>query len=104
MNLRVCIAGPTGWVGKPLSRAVADAPDLLLVGAVSRSQGGRILKEIVPEAGLDLRISGSVAEALETPTDNLIKSWIDYFLMMEKPQEFNKTLQAFLTRNKLLEE
>ena len=25
------------------------------------------------------------------------------FLMMEKPQEFNTTLQSFLTRNKLLQ-
>lgn len=30
--------------------------------------------------------------------------WIDvsHFLMMEKPDEFNRTLQAFLVKNKLL--
>jgi pimeloyl-ACP methyl ester carboxylesterase len=27
---------------------------------------------------------------------------VSHFLMMEKPQEFNKTLQSFLSRNKLL--
>jgi len=72
MNLRVCIAGATGWVGKPLSMAVAAADDLLLVGTVSRSQQGRTLKEIVPEIPADVTISGSVAEALEIPTDVLV--------------------------------
>jgi pimeloyl-ACP methyl ester carboxylesterase len=28
---------------------------------------------------------------------------VSHFLMMEKPQEFNQTLQAFLTKNKLLQ-
>jgi len=72
MNLRVCIAGATGWVGKPLSMAVAATDNLLLVGAVSRSQQGRTLKEIIPEIPADVTIGGSVAEALEIPTDVLV--------------------------------
>jgi 4-hydroxy-tetrahydrodipicolinate reductase len=72
MKLRVCVAGATGWVGKPLCVAVSRADDLSLVGAVSRSYQGRSLKDAVGEAGLDLRVSGSVAEALDAPTDVLV--------------------------------
>jgi 4-hydroxy-tetrahydrodipicolinate reductase len=35
--IRVCIAGITGWVGRPLAEAVEAADDLELVGGVSRS-------------------------------------------------------------------
>lgn len=72
MKLRVCVAGATGWVGRPLCKAVADAHDLILVGAVSRTHKGQRLKNVTGNAKLDVRISGSVAEALETPTDVLV--------------------------------
>lgn len=70
--LNVCIAGATGWVGKPLSLAIAEADDLKLVGAVSRTQKGRRAKEVLGISNLDLTITGSVAEALEAPTDVLV--------------------------------
>jgi 4-hydroxy-tetrahydrodipicolinate reductase len=47
LKLRVCIAGATGWVGKPLCLAVSGAGDLELVGAVSRTHEGMRLKEAV---------------------------------------------------------
>lgn len=72
MTFKVCIAGATGWVGKPLCLAVAGAEDLSLVGAVSRTQKGRSLKEAVGASLPDVTISGSVAEALETPCDVLV--------------------------------
>src|SRR5215208_5894582 len=72
MKIKVCVAGATGWVGKPLCLAVAGAEDLRLVGAVSRTQKGRSLKEAVGESAPDVLISGSVAEALETPCDVLV--------------------------------
>jgi 4-hydroxy-tetrahydrodipicolinate reductase len=72
MELNVCIAGATGWVGKPLCLAVAATNDLSLVGAVSPTHKGRNLKDVIGESNLDLTISGSVAEALETPTDILV--------------------------------
>ena len=71
MSLRICIAGVTGWVGKPLSIAVAFADDMQLVAAVSRSYAGRKLSE-VGEAVVDLTIRGSVDEALKTPVDVLV--------------------------------
>lgn len=72
MSLRVCVAGATGWVGKPLCLAVAAEEDLSLVGAVSRTQRGRSLKDALGGAGLELKISGSVAEALAAPADVLV--------------------------------
>lgn len=72
MKPNVCIAGATGWVGKPLCFAVMEADDLNLAGAVSRSRSGENLKDVFGDANLDLIISGSVSEALETQTDILV--------------------------------
>jgi 4-hydroxy-tetrahydrodipicolinate reductase len=72
MTIKVCVAGATGWVGKPLCLAVAGAEDLSLVGAVSRTSRGRSLREAVGGAVPDVTVSGSVAEALETPCDVLV--------------------------------
>jgi len=72
MKLNVCIAGATGWVGKPLCKAVFEADDLRLVGAVSRTHQSHNLKDVLGDPNLDLRVSGSVAEALDTPTDVLV--------------------------------
>jgi 4-hydroxy-tetrahydrodipicolinate reductase len=72
MTIRVCISGVSGDIGKPLAVAVSKADDLRLVGAVSRKQKGRSTKEVTGEAAIDVAISGSVAEALKTPTDVLV--------------------------------
>ncbi|HEY6190361.1 MAG TPA: 4-hydroxy-tetrahydrodipicolinate reductase [Pyrinomonadaceae bacterium] len=72
MKLKVCIAGATGWVGKPLCLAVAKAEDLSLVGAVARRSEGANLRDVVDGVDLDLIISGSVSEALNSPTDVLV--------------------------------
>jgi 4-hydroxy-tetrahydrodipicolinate reductase len=72
MKLNVCIAGATGWVGKPLCQAVSTTDDLCLVGAVSRTHAGRSLKDAFGESNLDLIVSPSVADALDTPTDVLV--------------------------------
>ena len=69
MKLKVCIAGATGWVGKPLGDAVAKAEDMDLVGAVSPSNKGRRLGDIIDNPSLSLTISGTVNEALQVPTD-----------------------------------
>jgi 4-hydroxy-tetrahydrodipicolinate reductase len=72
MKLNVCIAGATGWVGKPLCAAVSEADDLSLVGAVSRTHKGQNLKDLIGESDLNLTVSGSVAEALDARTDVLV--------------------------------
>ncbi|HLL76037.1 MAG TPA: 4-hydroxy-tetrahydrodipicolinate reductase [Pyrinomonadaceae bacterium] len=72
MKLKVCVAGATGWVGRPLCLAVSGADDLSLVGAVSRAHRGGSLSDVLGDPNLDLRVSGSVAEALDTPADVLV--------------------------------
>src|SRR4051812_21375865 len=72
MKLKVAIAGATGWVGRPLSLAVAAADDLSLTGAVSRTHAGQTLRDAIGEAKLDVQVTGSVAEALNAPTDVLV--------------------------------
>jgi 4-hydroxy-tetrahydrodipicolinate reductase len=72
MKLNVCIAGATGWVGRPLCVAVSQTDDLRLVGAISRTHQGHNLKDVIGDSSLDLAVSGSVAEALHTPTDVLV--------------------------------
>lgn len=59
--IRVCLAGATGWVGKPLAEAIRETDDLELVAAAARSAKGQTIGDVV--------ISGSVEEALCTPSD-----------------------------------
>jgi 4-hydroxy-tetrahydrodipicolinate reductase len=59
--IRVCLAGATGWVGRPLATAIHSSNDLTLTAAVSRSHAGERLG--------DIAISGSVEEALRSPSD-----------------------------------
>lgn len=40
MAVGVCVAGATGWTGRPVAAAVLDADDLVLRSAVSRSAAG----------------------------------------------------------------
>lgn len=70
--LNVCVAGATGWVGKPLCQAIAAADDLNLVGAVSRTHKGELLRAVPGLPALGVTISGSVEEALALPTDVLV--------------------------------
>jgi 4-hydroxy-tetrahydrodipicolinate reductase len=70
---RVCIAGVTGWTGKAVAAAVAQEPDLELVGGVSRSRAGEPLASIV--GGATGSISASVAEALDAAETDVV---VDY--------------------------
>ena len=58
--IRVCVAGVTGWVGRPLAAAVTDASDLKLVAGVARSDPGSY---------------SSVAEALDAVAADVL---VDY--------------------------
>lgn len=72
MTLNVCVAGATGWVGKPLCLAVTQAEDMSLVGAVSRTYAGRPMRDVIGETGREVTVRESVDEALATPTDVLV--------------------------------
>jgi 4-hydroxy-tetrahydrodipicolinate reductase len=73
MTIRVCIAGATGWAGSALTRAVHQAQDLALTGAVSRSNQGKTIEQVLDLAGADVMISGSVTEALQTGCDVMVE-------------------------------
>jgi 4-hydroxy-tetrahydrodipicolinate reductase len=63
--IRVCVAGITGWTGRPVAEAVGAADDLALVAGVSRSAAG------TEKAGA--AVFASVAEALDAvPADVLV--------------------------------
>jgi 4-hydroxy-tetrahydrodipicolinate reductase len=71
--IRVCLAGATGWAGSELARAMATVDDLVLVAAVSRTQAGRMLGEVLSEPRLNCPIYATAAEALATPCDALVE-------------------------------
>jgi 4-hydroxy-tetrahydrodipicolinate reductase len=62
---RVCIAGATGWTGRALVAAVAEAPDLSLASAVSRSAAGCDLGEALGGDPLEVLVHACVSEALD---------------------------------------
>ena len=62
---RVCIAGITGWVGRPLAEAIAATDDLELVAGVARRAAG----ELVSGAP----VHGTIAEALRTEWHVLVE-------------------------------
>ncbi len=73
MTIRVCIAGVTGWVGSVLSKAVHEAEDMVLAGAVSRSAKGKTLGEVLELDGADVLIEGSVGDALKAGCDVMVE-------------------------------
>lgn len=73
MTIRVCIAGATGWAGSALTKAVCQAEDMVLSGAVSRSNQGKTIQEILDLNAAGVVISGSVNEALKTGCDVMVE-------------------------------
>lgn len=72
MKLNICVAGITGWVGKVLGKAILEAEDLNLSGAVSRTAAGKEVGEVLGFNPIGLRVVSTVEEALSAPTDVLI--------------------------------
>jgi 4-hydroxy-tetrahydrodipicolinate reductase len=72
MTTRIILAGATGWVGRALVAAIAEAPDLALVGAVARSAAGRDAGEAAGVGPLGVTVSAKLADALATPCDVVI--------------------------------
>ena len=64
MTISVCLAGATGWAGSELASGIARTPDIKLVSAISRSQAGRQLGDVLNVPGLNCPIYATVAEAL----------------------------------------
>ena len=73
MTINVCIAGATGWVGGDLVRAVHEAKDMRLCGAIARSCAGRSLGTVLEIPGLDLEVCATAKEALARPCDVFVE-------------------------------
>lgn len=65
-QLKVCLAGATGWAGSALARGIAEAGDMALVAAVARRHAGQSLGEVLELPGLDTPIFDTVEKALQT--------------------------------------
>ncbi len=72
MAIKVCVAGATGWTGSMVTRRILAAPEFQLVGALARRAAGQDVGEALGLAQAGVRISASLEEALQTPTDVLI--------------------------------
>lgn len=72
MATKICIAGATGWTGSAVARAVLASTEFQLVGAVARRAEGQDVGSAIGQDPAGIRISGAVAEALESGVDVLI--------------------------------
>ena len=73
MAITVCLAGATGWAGSELARGIAQAADLTLVAAVSRSHAGRDLGAALGEPRLSAPVYATAGEALARPCDVFVE-------------------------------
>ncbi len=73
MGIRVCLAGATGWAGSALAKGIFNAPDLELVSAISKSNGGRKLGSIIDQTENALLISSTVSDALLSNPDVFVE-------------------------------
>lgn len=74
--MRVCLAGITGWTGRPIAAAVAEADDLELVSGVSRSAAGEQLARLVGGAPKGA-VFASVAEAIDAVETDVLVDYTD---------------------------
>lgn len=91
MTINVCLAGATGWAGSELSRGIAKSQDLKLVAAVSRSNAGKDLGQVLDEPKLNCPIFSSAAEALSISCD--------VFVEYTKPVTAKTNIRAALEHN-----
>jgi len=72
-QLRVCVAGATGWAGSALARGIVEAADMELVAAISRSHAGKTLGGVIGREGLTTPIYGTAEDALKTEPDVFVE-------------------------------
>ncbi|HEX6989545.1 MAG TPA: 4-hydroxy-tetrahydrodipicolinate reductase, partial [Bacillota bacterium] len=72
-NVRIVFAGATGKTGGAVARALLDAPDVTIAGAVARRHAGQDLGTVLGRGPLGVVIDGEVAPALDrTGADVLV--------------------------------
>jgi 4-hydroxy-tetrahydrodipicolinate reductase len=70
--ITICLAGPTGWVGRSLVKAIGQSDKFELVSAVGNTSAGQQLGELLGLPELHLTVSSNVSEALKTPCEVFI--------------------------------
>jgi len=89
-NLRVILAGATGWAGSAVARGIARSGDMRLVGAVARKAAGRTLAAVLgDEPALAAPVHATAAQALTMPCD--------VFVEFTKPESAKANIRAALT-------
>lgn len=73
--IKICLAGITGKVGQNLAKAIAQAKDLQLVSAVSRTHASKNARDLINGLDTDIIISASVEDALKNKKVDVL---IDY--------------------------
>ncbi len=71
-GIRVCLAG-IGRAGAPLARGIARAAEFEFVAAVSRSNAGRSLAEVLEGSEAEVPVYGTVVEAFRVPCDVFVE-------------------------------
>ena len=66
-DVRLSIAGATGWTGRAIVDGALAAPDITLTSAIARDTAGEDLGTALGREPLGVRVHGTVAEALEGP-------------------------------------
>jgi 4-hydroxy-tetrahydrodipicolinate reductase len=72
MPTKITVAGATGWTGQEIVKAILKSDELELTGAVARKSVGFDVGEWFSESPTGIKITASVAEALNRPTEVLI--------------------------------
>jgi len=67
--IRVCVGGATGWAGSVLAKSILKETDLEMVSAISRSNAGENLVDILQTGSGDIPIFASAAEAMNIVGD-----------------------------------
>ena len=72
-EIKVCVAGATGWAGSELARGIGREDDLVLVSAVSRSRAGEDLGEVLSDPHLHAPVYATASEAISVGCDVFVE-------------------------------
>ena len=71
-NIRICVAGATGWAGSALVKAVLASNEFILTGAIARQSVGEDIGTRLGGKPAGIRIEASLDGALSAPVDVLV--------------------------------
>src|SRR6476661_8425976 len=72
-KLKICVAGGTGWAGSELSKGIYRSDDMELVAAISRTNSGKTLGQVIGVDGLITPVFATIEDALKTNPDILVE-------------------------------